>query len=70
MITKSPYGFGHGHKGRIAGTEPDGEIKPVKTYDSQEDIDYCLSCPEESCKGKCKRLREFGCSYRPKKYRL
>lgn len=54
MITKSPYGFGYGHKGRIAGTEPEWEPREyVRKPDPQHVIDQCLYCTKEVCTGEC-----------------
>lgn len=54
MITKSPYGFGYGHKGRIAGTEPEpGPRLLVRHPDPQAVIDCCLNCTKEKCTGEC-----------------
>lgn len=54
MITKSPYGFGYGHKGRIAGTEPDWAPREyVRKPDPQPVIDRCLGCTKVHCTGEC-----------------
>ncbi len=55
MITKSPYGFGYGHKGRIAGTEPDSVFveRLIRHPDPQEIIDRCLNCTRPKCSGIC-----------------
>ena len=54
MITKSPYGFGYGHKGRIAGTEPEWEPREyVRKPDPQPLKDRCLNCTKKTCAGNC-----------------
>ncbi len=59
MITKSPYGFGYGHKGRIAGTEPENGPKyRVHKPDPQPVIDMCLHCTKKYCYGECENTPE------------
>lgn len=60
MITLSPYKIGYGHKGRIAGTEPDAmrSERLIHQPEPQEVIDRCLNCTRPTCNGACKLTPE------------